>query len=228
LDQQWPKTQWSRAEAEQVLQRIDQVLEQLPAALKQAHERVIGERKVKNAEKILSLYEPDVRVIVRGKAGAEVEFGNTLVLGEADEGLIVDWKLIREQAAADCHQVGPSLARMQGVFGDQIKALVADRSCDSSANRKRLEFVEVQNGIAPKNPRLLKIKMSDPVFAAWQKRRAQTEARIAIFKREFLGTPLRSKGFAHRELMVTWGVFVHNLWMLARRPRASVALAQAA
>lgn len=228
LDQQWPKTQWSRAEAEQILQRIDQVLEQLPAALKQAHERVIGERKVKNAEKILSLYEPDVRVIVRGKAGAEVEFGNTLVLGEADEGLIVDWKLIREQAAADCHQVGPSLARMQGVFGDQIKALVADRSCDSSANRKRLEFVEVQNGIAPKNPRLLKIKMSDPVFAAWQKRRAQTEARIAIFKREFLGTPLRSKGFAHRELMVTWGVFVHNLWMLARRPRASVALAQAA
>ena len=43
-----------------------------------------------------------------------------------------------------------------------------------------------------------------------------------------MGQPLRSKGFAHRELMVTWAVFVHDLWMLARRPRASHALAQAA
>ena len=51
---------------------------------------------MKSADKILSFYEPDVHVIVRGKAGAE--FGNTLVLGEADDGVIVDWQLICEQA----------------------------------------------------------------------------------------------------------------------------------
>ncbi len=39
---------------------------------------------------------------------------------------------------------------------------------------------------------------------------------------------VRSRGFEHRELMVTWAVLVHNLWMLARRPRASDALAKAA
>jgi hypothetical protein len=33
---------------------------------------------VANDEKILSLFEPDIQVIVRGKAGAEVEFGNLL------------------------------------------------------------------------------------------------------------------------------------------------------
>jgi hypothetical protein len=82
--------------------------------------------------------------------------------------------------------------------------------------------------ICPKNPREMKRRFQEPEFAAWQKRRAQTEARIAIFKREFLGQPLRSKGFAHRELMVTWAVFVHDLWMLARRPRASHAQAEAA
>lgn len=228
LEAEWNRTEWTRAETEQVLGRMDNVLAQLPAAVKQAHERIIGQRPVKNADKILSLYDPDVHVIVRGKAGAEVEFGNTLVLGEADDGLIVDWQLIREQAQADCHQVGPSLARMQAVFGDRIKAIVTDRGCDSEDNRKSLEFVEVANGMCPRDPKKLKARMEDPVFAAWQRRRAQTEARIAIFKREFLGKPLRSKGFAHRELMVTWAVFIHNLWMLARRPRASVALAQAA
>jgi hypothetical protein len=228
LDKEWAQTKWTRRQAEQVLQRMDNVLEQLPAAIKQAHERIIGERKVKNGEKILSFYERDVHVVVRGKAGAEVEFGNTLVLGEVDDGVIVDWKFIREQAQADCNQVGPSLARMQGVFGDRIRAVVTDRGCDSEENRRSLEFVKVQNGMAPKDPRLLKARLSDPEFAAWQKRRAQTEARIAIFKREFLGRPMRSKGFEHRELMVSWAVLVHDLWMLARRPRASVALAKAA
>ena len=42
----------------------------------------------------------------------------------------------------------------------------------------------------------MKRRFQEPEFAAWQKRRAQTESRIAIFKREFLGQPLRSKGFA--------------------------------
>jgi len=228
LEGNWPQTKLKAGVVRQILLRIDNVLEQLPQALTQAHERIIGERQVNNADKILSLYEPDVHVIVRGKAGAEVEFGNTLVLAEVDDGLIVDWHLIRDQARADCRQVGPSLSRLQGVFGERIGAVVTDRGCDSEENRSSLEFVQVQNGIAPKNPQQLKAKMSDPLFAGWQKRRAQTESRIAIFKREFLGRPLRSRGFEHRELMVTWAVLVHDLWMLARRPRASVALAQAA
>ncbi len=54
-----------------------------------------------NAEKILSLYEDDMQVLVRGKAGAEAEFGNTLVPGEAPSGLIVAWKLYQEPAPAD-------------------------------------------------------------------------------------------------------------------------------
>jgi hypothetical protein len=43
------------------------------------------------------------------------------------------------------------------------------------------------------------------------------EARISIIKHVFLGGRARSKGFAHRELRVTWSVLVHNLWVLARR-----------
>ena len=96
LDLNWQATDWTRPQAEQVLKRIKSIIEALPAAVKQAHERIIGERQVANDEKILSLFEPDIHVIVRGKAGAEVEFGNLLVLGEQIEGLIMDWELFKE------------------------------------------------------------------------------------------------------------------------------------
>ena len=55
LDQRWQQTQWTRPQAEQILRRLDGVLDLLPRAQKQAHERIIGGRPVANAEKILSL-----------------------------------------------------------------------------------------------------------------------------------------------------------------------------
>jgi hypothetical protein len=82
LNNGWEKTDWSHAQAKQVIQRIDLILEQLPSAIKQAHERIIGERIVPTEDKILSLYDKDTRVIVRGKAGNEVEFGQGLLLTE--------------------------------------------------------------------------------------------------------------------------------------------------
>ena len=78
LAQHWAETALSEKQAQAILRRIDQVLTQLPAAVRQAHERIIGERPVPHAEKILSLYEPEVEVLKRGKAGADVEFGHKL------------------------------------------------------------------------------------------------------------------------------------------------------
>jgi len=63
---------------------------------------------VANADKILSLYEADVEVLKRGKAGANVEFGNKLWIGETQEGLIVDYKLLRESEAAGVGSLAPS------------------------------------------------------------------------------------------------------------------------
>ena len=67
-----------------------------PKAQRQAHERIIGGRLVANSQKILSLYEPDVRVIVRGKADAEVEFGNTVLVAENAQGITLDYAVGRE------------------------------------------------------------------------------------------------------------------------------------
>jgi hypothetical protein len=216
LDQQWERTQWTRAQAEQVLRRIDSVLELLPRAQKQAHERIIGARQVPNADKILSLYEPEVRVIVRGKAGAEVEFGNTVLLGENRQGLILDYEIFRESAPADSQTLFGSLLRVREATGRDVGAVVTDRGFYSAANSRTLREGGTFDALCPRPPAILREKMKDDQFARLQRRRAQTEGRIGILKRNFLGRPMRAKGFEHRELALAWGVLTHNLWMLAR------------
>jgi hypothetical protein len=223
LDQQWEKTDWTRPQAEQVLQRLDNVLSQLPAALHQAHERIIGERLVKNQDKILSLYEPDVQVVVRHKAGAEVEFGNPLLLAESVQGLILDWELFAERVPADPSLVKPCVQRVEQGLQQKLKGLGTDRGFDSAANRRWLGQKKIFNGMCPRSPENLGARMTEPRFAAVQKRRSQTEGRISIFKNNFLGRPLRAKGFGHRALAVSWGVLTHNLWVIARLPQVQSA-----
>jgi len=231
LDQRWAQTQWTRRQAEQILCRLDRVLELLPRAQKQAHERIIGERPVANADKILSLYEEDVRVVVRGKAGAEVEFGNTVLLGENRQGLILDYRLFRESAPADSQLLFSSLTRVLGLAGRPVGAAVGDRGFASAANHRALMDSGIFDAVCPRRPAELARKMKGRRFARLQRRRAQTEARIAILKQGFLGRPMRAKGFAHRELALAWGVLTHNLWVLARMRKSkkqAEPLAQAA
>jgi hypothetical protein len=216
LEAKWRETVLTGGQAGQILRRIDQVLELLPQAQQQAHERIIGGRLVENREKILSLYEPDAHVIVRGKAGAEVEFGNTVLLGENRQGLILDFQIYQEPAPADTHLLVESLERVLTGLGRKVGGVGADRGFASAINHRGLEESGTFDGICPRQPQRLKERMKDRKFADLQRRRSQTEARISILKNRFLGRPLRAKGFAHRELALAWGVLTHNLWVLAR------------
>jgi hypothetical protein len=220
LEKERERTDLSKGQAAVIIKRIDGIRAQLPEAIRQAHERIIGGRLVANEEKILSLYEPDIHVLVRGKAGAEVEFGNTLLLGEQRQGVIVDWKLIKDQAPADSTMVVDSLSRFQLIFGVHPKVMAADRGFDSKRNRNRLVKAHVYNAICPKSVVELRERIKEDNFMRFQKRRAQTEPRLAIFKNGFLGRPMRSKGFSNRENHVGWAVLAHNLWVIARLPVA--------
>jgi len=215
LKAHWEGTDWSEAQAQNVLDQIENILEQLPQAIKQAHERIIGERKVATEKKILSLYEHDTRVIVRGKAGAEVEFGNALYLAEQIDGLIVDWKFIKEQPQVDHKLVEASLERIEQAYG-KPECYVADRGFDAPSVRELLKKLNIVNGVCPRSVPLLKEKLENEDFCILQKRRAQTEARIGIFKNAYLGKPLRSKGFLNRKIRIEWCVLAHNLWKLSR------------
>jgi hypothetical protein len=220
LQTHWRQTDLSEGQMQRIVLRLQGVVAQLPEAMRQAHERIIGGRKIENRNKILSLYEPDIHVIVRKKAEAEVEFGNTLLLAEQSAGLILDWKLEKEISHGDGALLPPSVERVKAAIGRYPRAVGADRGFDSGRNRLWLEERKIENALCPRSPQELKERMREPKFRRIQTRRAQTEARIGILKNDFLGRPLRSKGFEHRAQAVAWAILAHNLWLLAQWPRA--------
>ena len=215
LSNEWKKTDWSEAQMQQVLRRIDSILEQLPAATKQAHERIIGGRMIHSSKKILSFYDRDAQVIVRGKAGNEVEFGQGLLLAEQSEGLIIYWKLFSDKPNSDSQSLKPTLLEIEKSYG-KIESVSTDRGFSSKKNDVFLEEKNIKNAVCPRSPQLLKEKLSDPTFVFLQSRRSQTEARIGIFKNIFLGKPLRSRNTKNKCHAINWCVLTHNLWVLSR------------
>src|ERR1017187_3570144 len=87
-----------------------------------------------------------------GKAGAEVEFGSQLLLGEAASGVIVDWELVCGNPRADTKMLGRSLERMKQMSaGEAIQQVSGDRGFDSQANRELLEKDGIYNAICPRS-----------------------------------------------------------------------------
>lgn len=214
------ETSLSEGQAKQIERRIENILTELPAAVKQAHERLIGGRQVDNADKILSLYDRSVQVIVRGKASAEVEFGSKITLVEISNGMVIDYCLHRGNIA-DSNTPASSLKRLPGSITERIKALWGDRGTHSAANEKLLEQHGIKSGLCPRSLSELARRMQeDPSMKAGLKRRGGTEARIAIFKNVFMGNPGKGRSFEAREKACGWCVLTHNLWVLARLPQA--------
>jgi hypothetical protein len=217
LAKAWEKsTDLTEGKVNLLLRNIDNVLEKLPAAVHQAHERIIGERQVKNEEKLLSLYEPHARVYVRGKADAEVEFGLQLTFGEVRSGVITYWSLGKPQN--DTTHIPRFLEyNLQQPARLRPKRIATDRGFSSARNEQLLDEQNITSLICPKNPADLEEMLQDPLFAEAQRRRAQTEGRVAILK-GFIGERMPAKGKERQEMHVAWAILTHNLWCLARLP----------
>lgn len=210
-------TPWSHRQMEQICERIHEMLGKLDTVIKQAHERIIGGRKVSNEDKLLSVYNDDVHVLVRGKAGKEVEFGNTLFLNENAQGMVLDYRLYREQAPAEHKQVKESLERVKNYHVDDFIAEVcSDRGASAKSLSKQLESQGIYDATCPKSVRALRERMQEEPFRCLQKRRGSTEGRIGIVKNKFMGGRILAKSFERRAQAVGWAVLAHNLWFIAK------------
>lgn len=214
------ETDLTEPQAQLIIKRIENVLVKLPDAVKQAHERIIGGRRVANEDKILSLYDDQINIIKRGKAGAQVEFGNKLWLGETREGIIIDYQFYQNNPS-DTALVKPAIARLVDAQQLAIGNVWGDRGLASKPNTALLEKLGMGNSLCPRNVSELADKLANQQgFREGLKRRAATEGRIGIFKNVFLGRRLLAKGFEHRQLAVGWAVLTHNLWVVARMAEA--------
>jgi hypothetical protein len=228
IRESWSKTDLSEIQATRIAERIEGLLAAMPAAIKQAHERIIGERQVPNEAKILSLYEPHAKVYVRGKSGADTEFGLQLLISESADGLIVDSHLVPDRIANDSTLLMPAIARLIETFGESVPStIVTDRGFASQKNSASLNDANIIDATLPRSPIDMDKKLEDPAFRKLQRRRAQTEARIGILKANFLGDRIPTKGHLAQQRFVAWATLAHNVWVLARLDRTPVDLRQA-
>ncbi len=213
----WRNTDLTEKQMLRIKDRMVNVLDKLPKAVKQAHGRIISGIKIPSNKKILSLYDDSVRIIVRGKSGAEVEFGNTLFLVEQINGVIIDWKLYRVAAPGDSQMTRESFERA-GEYEFSFSSVSGDRGCASKENQDFLDKQDVFNALCPRSPQEFIECLKSEKFQQLQNRRSQTEGRIGIFKNNIIGSPIRNQKFENKEKNVAWGVLAHNLWVLARLP----------
>ena len=206
----------SQGQAAVIVSRINGVLEKLPQAIKQAHERIIGERRVATEDKLLSIYEPETKVIVRGKSGAEVEFGNKLLIGENREGLILHWELF-EEVRSDDKLLAEAIGKTRDATGVPVLLVCGDKGFSNKKTRIQLSESEPEriDHIASKSVTEFAEQLEDGEFRASQQRRAQTEGRIGILKNVFMPGRSRSKGLASRRQELEWIMLSHNLRVLA-------------
>jgi hypothetical protein len=211
------KTTLSLAQVGQIASRINNVLDQLPQAIEQAHERIIGERRVPNEKKILSIYEPAVKVIKRGKSGAEVEYGNQLLIGENRDGLITHYELF-EDVRVDSGRLIDAVEKTERTVGGSLELLCGDKGFSDAGVEVELskKRPDLKNYTSPKSPQLSRQKEQDVGFLRSQKRRAQTEARIAIITNIYQRGRSLSKGISSQRLELDWVMLAHNLRTLAR------------
>jgi len=207
------ETDLSEKQAAQILNRLDNVLVKLPAAIEQAHRRIISGEKLDADEKTLSLYDDTASAIVRGKSGAEIEFGNELLIAEQADGFIVDWQLYEEKTA-DQRKLGEHLERYQPQ-NKGVETIVTDRGFDGKPNQCKLEKINLYNGMCPRSPAQMAERMKDENFQLLQHRRSQTEGRIAAIKR-FIGNKMPCRDFEDKKRHAAWAVLSHNLHLLTK------------
>jgi len=117
---------------------------------------------------------------------------------------------------------------MRQAYGDTVAGtVVTDLGFASAKNDAALHDQQIVNATMPRNPEAMKRRLSDPVHRRLHQRRAQTEARIGIFKANFLGDHLPTKDFASQQRYIAWAALAHNLWVLARLDTAEAAIADA-
>jgi len=102
-----------------------------------ARRRVLEGKKVPNAEKLFSIFEPHTQLYKRGKAAEPVQFGRQLLVYEDGAGFITHAYLLPRDAD-DRDVVVDQTRRLQKRLGGCIRRASFDRGFHSPENQRRL------------------------------------------------------------------------------------------
>lgn len=169
-----------------------------------------------SATKIVSIFEPETRILRRGKAHKPTEFGQMVKVQEAEGGIVTDIAVVTEH---DALLLVPSVEHHMRVFKRPPHVAATDRGFFSVKNVARVEAMGVRCAAIPRpgyrSPAWLAREHTRPFrrARAW---RAGGEARIARLKHSFGMARTRYRGPPGIERCALWAGIANNLVAIAR------------
>jgi transposase, IS5 family len=208
--------------------QFDHFLPLVRQGIQQAQQRVLDGQPVPSAQKVLSLFEPQTRVVKRGKIAAAVEFGRQVVLDEVEGGVVTRFHVLADDES-ECRQALPAVVHHRTVFGRPPWLVTGDRKLHTKDLEDQARRLGVTHVVIPRIGRLTATQQARERQRAWKRRyrwRAGIEGRIHSLRRDYGLARCRSHGLVGLERDVGWGVLASTLRHIAaaqvRHPRLAI------
>jgi IS5 family transposase len=184
----------------------------------QAQRRIFQGEKVPADEKLYSIFEEHVELLIRGKAGKPVEFGHMVAVAQSGEKFITYYRNLPEREA-DPELLSESLDAHRKLFGGDPSVLATDKGFYASAQQLATLEETIETVSICKKGRLTQEQSArehTKEFQDGQRFRSGVEGSISVLKRAFKLNRCFFKGIKNFAASVGCAVFCHNLVLLAR------------
>lgn len=206
--------------AQRVAERFAEFIPLVEQVITQATQRVLEERSVPAAAKVVSLFEAHTQVIRRGKAPPrDTEFGHKVNYAEVEGGLVSDWQVIAQGNPADADLLPTILRQHCQRFGQAPNVLAADRGVFSPENERLAQAMGVRTIAIPQRGTPSKKRKEyehQPAFKQGQRFRNGIEGRISVLNRTVQMRRCPLQGMDGFERWIGWGIIVANLSKFAQ------------
>jgi IS5 family transposase len=199
--------------------QLDAFLPLVQRVIKQTRSRVLEGRQVPAREKVLSLFEPQTRIIPRHKGGAAVEFGRQVMLSEVEGGIVTRYQMLAD-GESDRHQALPAVGHHAQVFGHAPRLVTGDRGVHTKGVEEQAQAMGVRHVVIPRSGPTTSEQRTRERSRAWRRRyrwRAGIEGRISSLRRQYGLARCAYHGEVGLQRWIGWGVLASNLRQIGRR-----------
>ncbi len=200
---------------EQAVQSLEEVVELTEKIISQTTEVQKGKTKIPH--RLVSLFDPEARPIVRGKLQAPTEFGYKVLLQETEEKMITGYQVL-DGNPHDNTLLEDAVDHHIKTFARPPWAVATDRGFSSLKNEEALKERGVKRCSLPFKGKLSKSRkehQSQNWFKRLQRWRAGGEATISVLKRKYGLRRSRFRGASGTKTWVGLGIMTYNLKMIA-------------
>lgn len=170
--------------------------------------------------RVVSIFQPTMRPIIKGKLWPPCEFGRKIQVDEVEHGLISGWRIFATNRS-DAKIVLPAVNRHRRRFGRDPTLVATDRGCHSAENQAILKGRITHLAIpyrGYKTKRRLRTEQSR-WFREAQNWRAGSEATASVLKRTSAVGKNRAKTERGYLQNIGWGIIGRNLRTIAALAR---------